>query len=139
MGQRQVVLCGEGPENSRQPGTCAQPSQAWEPGCCNLGFAPNRELQGGYEAAWSGPSRNAGLWAALPACTTDGPRGDAVRVLSPAVKTGALKQPPPPGPSGLPAGGNRGGVWPLERVGEEESALMRPCVNSVPGRVLAED
>lgn len=62
----------------------------------NLGFVPNRELQGGHEAAWSGPSRNAGLWAALPACTTDGPRGDAVRVLSPAVKTGALKQPPPP-------------------------------------------
>lgn len=95
MGQRQVVLCGEGPGNSRQPGTCAQPSQAWEPGCCNLGFAPNRELQGGYEAAWSGPSRNAGLWAALPACTTDRPHGDAVRVLSPAVKTGVLKQAPP--------------------------------------------
>lgn len=96
MGQRQVVLCSEGPGNSRQPGTCAQPFQAWEPGCCNLDFAPNRELQGCCEAAWSGPSRNAGLWAALPACTTDGPRGDAVRVLSPAVKTGALKQPPPP-------------------------------------------
>ena len=32
-----------------------------------------------------------------------------------------------------------GGVWPLEHMAKEESALMEPCVNSVPGRILAED
>lgn len=105
-------------------GTADSQGQVLEPGYYNLGFAPNRELQGAYEAAWSGPSRNAGLWAALPACTTDGPHGDAVRVFSPAVKTGALKQAPPR--AFRPSSRKERGGWPLEHVGKEESTLMQP-------------